>query len=163
MSVVTTIEINNERVEISVNNAGRFQAEYDDQEFSTKTLDELTEQLKAAGKLAAETKAVDVTVIDHVLDSKARFDPLTKGIGVVHAKLRGKHERNDEWLLTSESGRKFKVRQWGDEQHICRRLTNEEVDEYTALARAAVAAEKALESWRHARRLDPEAALKRRK
>lgn len=160
MAHVTNVMINNQTVEIEVDGSGRFTAEFDDQDFTAKTMEELGEQLRVAGKKSRETKAVDVSVIDHVL-SKDRYDPLQSGIGVVHAKLRGQHERNHEWLLTAESGQKFKVRQWGSgERVICRRMTESEVAEYMQLANAVKTAEKVFESFRAKMRADPKRLLK---
>jgi hypothetical protein len=161
-----TERILDEEIDVEVTSGGVFTAEYNDQSYDAKTLDELRARLLKAVKRAKATKAVDVTMINYVPKSQSgnhrfvREDPYETGVGFVHAKLRSKHERSSAWLLTSDDGTKFQVSSYGSvSQNICRRLTLAEALEYDRLAKALAAAEEALEAWTVTVRLDPEKAL----
>jgi hypothetical protein len=169
MAVISSEVFGNERVQIHVSEGGKFSATFDDQEYHADTLKDLREQLEKAAKEAREQKAVDVTVVGLVPYTKGQdvygWSPFTDGIGVVHAKLRGKHKRESAWLLQAiengKPGRRFKLSTYGEEKRsICRRLKAAEVEEYLRLANAIADAEAALEGWRAAMHVDPEEALK---
>jgi len=165
------MKLSNERIgkhdiAIEVNGAGRFEAIFDDQEYTAPTLADLMEQLKRAVKKAEMTTAVDVTVVNMVprTGPKSQFyreDPFEVGRGVVHAKLRGKHERQGAFLLTSDDGKKFKLTLYGHgTSNICRRLTVDEVATYTALAQSVDIAEASLAKFLDGVHLNPAKALK---
>lgn len=169
MTTVTTARIWDERIDVSVTSAGFFEAEWDDVRYSAKTLDELQEQLTRAVKKTRETKAVDVSVLNLIPKTKkGQFyesrDPFEEGRGVVHAKLRGKHERESAWLLTSDDGKRFKISNYSSGTNdLCRRLTSAEVEEYMRLAQAVDAAEAALDAFRKSVHVHPEDVLKKGK
>jgi hypothetical protein len=163
---VATERILDEEIDVEVTGGGVFTAEYEDQAYDAKTLDDLRAKLLKAVKRAKATRAVEVTVINTIPKSQIgnhrfiREDPYEEGVGLVHAKLRAKHERSSAWLLTSNDGTKFQITSYGSaSQNICRRLTLAEAVEYDQLAKALATAEAALEAWTAAVRLDPEKAL----
>lgn len=155
-------------IDVTVDGSGIFHAEFNDQEFSSKTRMELVEQLTKAVKVAASQRPVDVTVLGIRPQSKqeaARWggssEKFTEGIGAVQAQLRGKHERQSHtWLLQTVDKPvvKFQVSYSRDGQ-ICRRLTAEEIAHYTDLAQQAEAAAAALKAYIESVSLDPEEAL----
>lgn len=103
--------------------------------------------------------AIDVSIVGMVDNGEknryGRQDPYTTGIGVVQAKLRGKHQRNRDWLLTSDDGKKFTLGTWGSAEHmICRRLSLSETIEYIHLAMAAKDAKEQLDTWIEVRAAD---------
>lgn len=157
---VTTIKVGKHSADVEVNHVGYFTAEVDDAEFSAKTLAELTEQVKKALKRLGDKKAhVKVTVLGYQL-TKERYDPVEKADAVIHAVLRGKHERNHEYLLTAEDGTKFKLRTWSEDKALCPRLSASQVSQYIALAKAKTAAIAAVDAFAAEHTERPDVLLK---
>lgn len=149
MSKVTEWIIRDNKVVVTVDSIGNFSAEVDEVAIEAKTLAELKPKVEKAIKRMIDNanpkKQVGITVLGMTL-TKDRYDPLEKDVAVIHARLRGKHGRNHEYLFTAESGQKFKLRSWGN-QHCTRRLTPALEAEYLQLAQAQADASKALEAW----------------
>lgn len=133
-----TIELpnNSGRIQVSVNEAGYFQAVYDEETYSATTLQEVRDKvLKAYRELNARVSR-PVTLINLIPNEESRrwgrTEPYVTGIGTVRATLRGKHSGRSEWLFTDENGQKFSI--YSTREHICRRLTVAEELEYTRLS-----------------------------
>lgn len=166
---LTTEKIGEARIDIEVDGDGKFWGEFNDQTYSAKTRDELLELLKKAVKKATSQGAVDVTVLGLVPAVKGRYGydsgPFAPGDGVVHAKLRSKHERQSQYLLLSDGDgerTKFQVSTYrrADGAVIARRLTLEEVREYQQLCETMRVAKTALEDFVGRVQIDPDKALK---
>lgn len=149
-------------VPIHVDQAGGFYAEFAEQRYDAQTLLELVNKLGKAVKKFQNQRAVDVSVVDLVYTpgrrhySSGEFD---QGRGVIHARLRAKHERQyGTWLLESVDGKRFQV-SGSDSGVICRRLTEEEVAEYTRLAEEADRAQQVLLAFKTRVGIDPDQAL----
>src|SRR5215510_8130893 len=138
MSKVTEWKIRDQKVAVEVDHLGNFSATVDDVTLEAKTLVELKPKVEKAIKRMIDNenpkKQIAITVLGMVL-TKSQHDPLAKGVGVVHARLRGKHQRNHEYLFTAEAGPKFKLRSWGN-QHVTKRLNAGQEAEYLQLAMA---------------------------
>jgi hypothetical protein len=157
---LNTIKVGKHSADVEVSDSGYFTAEVDDAEYSAKTLAELTEQVKKALKRMSDKQAhVKVTVLGYQL-TKDRFEPVEKADAVIHAVLRGKHERNHEYLLTADGGTKFKLRTWSEDKALCPRLSASQVEQYLALARARTAAAEAVAAFMKEHTERPEVLLK---
>ncbi len=152
MSKVTEWIIRDNKVAVSVDHLGNFTATVDDVELEAKTLADLKPKVEKAIKRMIDNanpkKQIAITVLGMRIVNKTH-DPLQKGVGVVHARLRGKHGRNHEYLFTAESGQKFKLRSWGN-QHVTRRLNAGQEAEYLALAQAQADADAAIAAFEKA-------------
>lgn len=149
MSKVTEWIIRDNKIAVHVDHLGNFSATVDDVELEAKTLVELKPKVEKAIKRMIDNanpkKQIQITVLGMKIVNSTH-DPLQKGIGVVHARLRGKHGRNHEYLFTSESGQKFKLRSWGN-QHVTRRLNAGQEAEYLRLAQTQADAIAAVEKF----------------
>lgn len=165
--VVETIELNGEKIQIEylASYGGTFRAQFDEQTFESKTREDLAAQLERQAKKQRERKAVDVTVLNLIpnTESNRRYTydsgPYQTGRGAVQAKFRGHHSRSSKWLLRSDEGKAFDwsgYNRGSDQATLCRRLTDDEIEQYLELAKAADAAESALEAWLQGVRVDPE-------
>lgn len=157
-------------IDINVDARGMFCAEFNDQEYREDTRAKLIAILTRVIKAAAQQGTVEVTVLGLVA-REGKYDrdegPFTSGDGVVHARLRGKHERQHNcWLLISDDGKKFQVSggyssaSWLRDGQITRRLTPDEVAEYLRLKSASTAARKAHEAFIEAVQINPADAWK---
>lgn len=158
MAKLTTITIGDERIDVDVDAAGKFSATYQEEDYRTTTLDELTKKLEQAHRDAKQAIRVPVTVLGLIPNvEKNRYgkpDPFTRGRGVVHGVLRGKHGRLSVYLLTSDDGKKFQVETYSSAPTICARLTDVQVARYLELAEAKDAAVAALETFEEVAALD---------
>lgn len=170
--ILTTKNILDEQITIYVDGGGAFAAEVNDDRIEAKTLEELEQRIERAIKKARDTRAVDVTVINIIPtgDNRTRGwsdGPFRQGRGVLHAKVRGKHERQAAWLLIEDGKekRKFQISTYDREGiTICRRLSAEEIATYEQLATAVDEAAARLEAFRQSVQIeDLEATLKVRK
>lgn len=161
---LSTETIGAHKIEIDVDGHGQFSAEFNDHTFTHKTRLELIDALKVAVKRADAQGVVEVTVIGIAAsDRKYSSDPFMSGAGYVHAKLRGKHERqHNTFLLVTDDARfkptKFKIEGWRNGT-ITRRLTDVETTEYLRLAESLRVATTALEDFTGAAQIKPEDAL----
>jgi hypothetical protein len=163
---ITTLDIGGQAVDVSVYSNGKFCATFLEEEFEEKTLDELKAKLERAHREKVEELAIPVSVVDmQPTREKSRYgrtEPYESGRGVVHAVLRGKHARLGHSLLTSEEGKKFQIERYRKSGNICRRLTDNEVEDYTRLFMAADNAAKALEQFIEERSIDVDEVLSRK-
>lgn len=169
MSVkLKTETIADQEIDFMVEQSGKFSATVGEVEYYGATLEELREKVTKAAKRLRDTEAVPVTVLNMIPRNKSErpvfYDdgPFVDGIGVVHAMLRGKNERGGYWLLAEGEkgkGAKFKLSCYREAKNISRRLTAEEVEQYTQLATAVAHAEAALESFMQSVAIDPAEAL----
>jgi len=169
---VTTIRVEGfAAIDIHVDSAGAFNAVFNDQEYSAKTMAELHDKLNKAVKKARDQGVVDVTVVGIVpiVRKVGAYhhpgDHFMQGPGVVNAKLRGKHDRQSNcYLLMTEAGDgvkaglKFQIG-YSREGRICRRLTLAEATRYVELAKARDAAIEALNDYEQGILLDVDDAL----
>lgn len=164
---LTTEKIGDHRIDIEVDGNGGFFADFNDQSYSAKTLEELKATLTKAVKRATQQAAVPVTVLG-IIETTARSSyssdgPFREGAGFVHAKLRAKHERQyNTYLLVTDDDRmstqKFQI--YGSSNGtICRRLTLAEVTRYMELAEAKRLAVVALEDFIGEAKVKPETVL----
>src|SRR5262245_37546100 len=161
MSKVTEWTIRDHKVAVTVDHLGNFNATVDDVDLEAKTLADLKPKVEKAVKRMIDNanpkKQLAVTVLGMIIVNKTH-DPLQKGIGVVHARLRGKHGRNHEYLFTAETGQKFKLRSWGN-QHVTKRLNAGQEAEYLQLAKAQADADAAMEAFEKAHVLNMDRLL----
>jgi hypothetical protein len=157
----STERILDKRIDVEIDGSGMFSAEFEDQDYSAPTRKELVEKLQAAVRKAKKQGTVNVTVLGLVPAAKryASDDNYAPGAGVVHAKLRARHERQNAWLLISESKQRFQVGTYRTDSTIVRRLTDAEVAGYLDLREAVRMAEVALEDFIGAVKIDPDQAL----
>lgn len=151
------------RITVSVNDAGYFQAVYDEETYSALTLQEVKDKVLKAYRDLNEKVSRPVTLIGLVPNNgKAsrwgRSDPYVDGIGTVRATLRGKHSGRSEWLFTDEDGKKFSV--YATREHVCRRLTIAEEMEYTRLSMQKERIEQELKDFLKDKWVDPVELLK---
>jgi hypothetical protein len=161
---LTTAKIGSVSIDIEVNAGGTFTANYNDNDYEAKTSDELYEKLRAAVKKAQQQGTVDVSVLGLVPTEKkspfGRTEPYQQGIGVVHAKLRAKHERHYQThLLVSEEKKNFQVNGYDRSGIVTRRLSQTDVDYYVALREKVKAAEQELQTFVDSVKIDPDKAL----
>lgn len=159
---LATETVSKQKIEIEVDSHGQFSAEFNDMSFSAKTRLELLEQLKKAVRTFEKTKPVLVTVLGLVRKANRRSwdtEHFIQGAGTVDAKLRGHHDRNRVWLLTSEDGQKFQVGGYRSDATIARRLTTAEAVRYGELVEAIRVATTALEDFVGCVGIDPAKAL----
>jgi hypothetical protein len=147
-----TEKIGDERIEIEVSQAGKFVATFDETDYRADTYAELIEQLKKAVARYKKGVAVPVTLLGLVPAVKSKWsgpaEKFEKGIGVVHAKLRAEHARNNALLLaTDPGGDKFQIGSYESRGVICPRLDENQVATWTTLKTAAVRAETALRAF----------------
>jgi hypothetical protein len=165
-----TVTIADQEVEFHVeHDTGMFFAKVGDESYRAKTFEEVEAKATKAAHKLRDTQAVPVSVLNMIpRDKTARpsYDyesgPFTEGIGVVHAMLRGKSQHGDWMLAEGEKGKgpKFKLGGYRTgRQNLVRRLTAEEVEQYTHLATAVAQAEANLEAFRQAVHVEPEEAL----
>lgn len=153
------------KIDLEVDGTGKFSAEFNDQIFEAQTRKDLLEKLEKAVKKASQQGVVDVTVLGLVpgkKDKHGRFDdgPFEVGAGVVHAKLRARHEREyNAYLLVSEENQKFKVHGFDRGAVIARRLNDAEALRYLELKEAVRMAETDLEDFVGLVKLNPDDAL----
>lgn len=154
---LTTYTIEDEEIEIRVSEDGKFTATYQEEEFRSYTLSELHGKLTEASKAKASELAIPVTVINlQPTTEKNRYgktEPYEYGTGTVHATLRGRHQRQSTYLLTSEDGKKFQIGTYGPLM-ICNRLPPEAIAEYLRLRAALHVAKTALENFEGAHAYD---------
>lgn len=161
---LSTETIGDQKIEIEVEQGGMFVASFNDHDYRASTRVELLDQLKTAVKKAAQQGMVDVSVLGLVPTTNddrlySRTTPYKLGDGVVHAKLRSRHEREyNTYLLVSDAKQKFKV-SGSLEGTIARRLTDPEVAEYLRLREALRVATTAVEDFVGAVKLNPDEAL----
>lgn len=159
---IATETIGGQQIEIDVDAAGVFTAEYQDEEYRGETLKALKDKLIEAGKQVRAERAVPVTVLNRVptraKNTYGKTDPFEQGTGVVHATLRGQHARLKSWLLSGPEGQKFSESTYGHSE-IARRLAEPEVSEYYALKDAIRVAEEAYQAFLDRVLIDPKAAL----
>jgi hypothetical protein len=170
---ITTVTVGDEEVEIEVDMNGRFHAEYDGQSVGGDTLQEVKDHLVKMNRKVLDERAVPVTIIGIVPVEKQKdrhgfrtSDPFEDGVGVLNAKLRGRHARTREFLYiaegeNAEERKKFSLHYSGSKRYqvACRRLSLAESLEYIRLAKAAEFAQQQLDVWIDARRLDPAKAV----
>lgn len=163
-----TEHINGERIDVEVSADGLFTAHFNDQSYAAKTRVELIDLLKKAVKKFQQQATVDVTVLGLVPTTTSRAhsyrpdSPYELGAGVVHAKLRSRHEReyNTYLLVSDDEGKaqKFKV-SGSREGCIARRLTLAETIKYLDLREQLRIATTAVEDFVGAVQIDPDHAL----
>lgn len=161
-----TLQIGKRAIEIEITPAGKFIAVLEDMDFKADTKAELIEQLKKAVKRADRVKPIAVTVVGLVPKRGRKswdHEHFENGAGAVDAVLRGYHQRNRVWLLTSvDGGHKFNVGGWSSEGTvIVRRLTLAETLEYTKKLEAMRVAKTALEDFIGAAKVDPAKLLEK--
>lgn len=144
---VATERIGGEAIDVDVDSAGTFRATFKDGDYQAKSLEGLREQLAKAEKAQLNSKPVDVTILNltRAAGNTAR-ERYETGRGVVHAKLRGRHERERTWLLTDLHGNKFSLAAHF-RTPVCKRLGEAEVAIYEKLAADLTAAEKAMRAF----------------
>jgi len=155
-------------VTFEVEETGTFSAKVGEENVYGKTFEDVEAKATKLAKRIRDTEAVPVSILNLIPRAKGErnygYDssPFADGIGVVHAMLRGKHERGGDWLLAEGEkgkGAKFKVHGYRGVENIARRLTAEEVEQYTQLANAVAAAEANLEAFRQSVHVEPGEAL----
>lgn len=142
-------------IDIHVNTCGEFTAEFEDNEYTSKSLDDLRVLLRKAVTKAKPTSLIPVTIVGIIPHkAKGRYDTerFDVGPGAVHAQLRDKHEREYHVYLyqTDDGKQKFKRGGYGNkerEEVTCRRLTPAQIDRYVALRLARDEAVAALKAW----------------
>lgn len=165
LAKVTTDQIGTEKIEIFVDASGQFHAEYNDESFNADTRAGLLDLLSKAVKSKEKETAIPVTFIDLVPSTKNSGwgdDKYTTGRGIMHAKLRGKHAReSNTYLFVSDDGKtKFKMGRYNGLNKLCRRLTPEEIAEYTRLAKEVDFAEANMDGWLATVHVDAKDVLK---
>lgn len=161
---IKTETIQGENIDIEIDSSGMFSADYDEESYRGKSLEELLEKLKRAVNKSRDQRAVDVTVVGLIPREKKssiyREEPYVEGDGLITATLRKKHERQSMYLLTADDGTKFQLSSYREGRtKICRRLTPEEMATYQALAAASTDAQAALENWLVTVRVDADELL----
>lgn len=166
---VSTVTVGETKVDIFVDNGGKFYAEYDEEDYSATTLSEVTDKVKTAVKRAKMQKPIDVTVVDLKPSTKRSGsgygysnEPYEHGRGLVNLKLRAKHERNwNSYLYADGQGRKFSLSRGGDGSHrVLRKLTVHEAVEYERLTTALDEAQAKYDAWLKTRALNLDETLK---
>lgn len=158
-----TEQIGKHKIEVEVDRKGQFSAEFDEVTYSASTVNELTDVLKKAVKRLEKVKPIAVTVLGMIKKaptSKWDTEKFSEGDGAIDALLRGYHERNRVWLLTTVEGQhKFQVGGYGNRAVIARRLTLQETIDYQARLEARRVAVTAVEDFIGAAKVDPAALL----
>lgn len=157
---INKLDVLGEKIDLYVDNSGTFRAEYQGEEYHAATAVEVKTMLTKAIRADKETRAVSVSIIDLVPNTKKKRDswgdrpePFVEGRGVVHGKLRGRHGHHHEWLLEAD-GKKFTLRCSGSNNIICLRLSPTRVKEYLQLAAEFDKAEAAFEAWKKENTVD---------
>lgn len=166
---IKTFHVDDEPIDIEVSGSGTFEAEFEDQSYTAKTLEQLEADLTKIVRKAKKAKPIPVSVVDLVPNEKRNgweTGAFKDGRGVVHAILRGQHARQNQYLLRvdDKDATKFQLSTYSSQgaAKIVRRLTENEVADYARLAGEADGAAKALEDWVEARRFDVDKALGKR-
>lgn len=159
---LSDVKIGERKIAIEVSaTTGKFTAEFDEQDYSADTRADLVEQLKKVVKRADRSRPIGVTMLGMVVKT-ARKSWAMEGAGTVDAMLRGRHDRNRAWLLTSVDGKhKFQVSGYSSDATIARRLTLAEALEYREKFEAVRAATTALEDFVGAVKVDPAELLRK--
>lgn len=157
---LTTAKLGKHKIDIEVGHNGKFSAVLDDQDYSADTQAELLEQLKKAIRRLEKQKPIEVTVLGIVKSKHGHYRDYNEGDGFLHALLRGRHDRNRVWLMTTEDGKeKFQIGGYERDGTIVRRLTHAETSAYMALLEQRRKTKTAIEDFIGAVKLDPYKAL----
>lgn len=153
--------VQGERIDIEVEKSGQFSADWDGHTFREDTKAKLLEALKKAIKASSKRPPVEVTILDWRFESN--FNDDDRGY-VAHVQLRGQNVRTHQYLLTctGEDGEPEKRTIYANEftERVVRRLTDEEVAEYSVLVDKVKQAEAAVQAFREARAFDAEAWIR---
>lgn len=147
---ISTETIAGHRIDVEVNSGGKFEMEYDDQEFTGDTKAEVVEKVKKAISRAKRQPAIDVTILERSRNpqtswQRTRKSEVDETIALVDATLRGINPRTRQLLITWTDGEKEQLYY---DQVIARRLTDDEKAEYLRLRVAIKDAAQAYETWK---------------
>lgn len=160
MMKLTTEQIGDHRIDIHVNEGGKFTATFEDHDYRADTKDELIEDLRQAARKMKAQVAIPITMVDTVPASATNSrnfsdDPYVRGTGVVQCVFRGVHPRTGALLLADLDGKKFQLSSYEGKRNVAKRLTPDEEARYLELANALLVAQTAKDDFLETILLDP--------